>query len=244
MTSLTQEITPHLLTTFETLFSVQLPQETSKIKEVLGQLDTRLFSSYTTPHITLITRQMTQGILKNTSGSLDSNSAWAPPSAPGKSVADRDPSPYVFSILLHLVTIHTEVSTTVGSALTSRILRTLFEATTTSLISIFQSLPSVNLQQLMQATLDVEFMAQTLTAYTTERASQVQTDIYQVLDRKTDNGARVRLQEELGELRGVLKRLREGTRVEFGCFRRVRRGGEGGVAGSVAGSVRSARSGR
>lgn len=74
----------------------------------------------------------------------------------------------------------------------------------------------------MQATLDVEFMAQTLSSYTTDKASQVQTDIYQVLDGKTDNAARVRLQEELGNLRGVLKRLREGTRVEFACFRRVK----------------------
>jgi exocyst complex component 2 len=75
----------------------------------------------------------------------------------------------------------------------------------------------------MQATLDVEFMAQTLSAYTTEKASRVQTDIYQVLDRKTGNQERVKLQEELGSLRGVLKRLREGTRVEFGCFRRGKR---------------------
>lgn len=74
----------------------------------------------------------------------------------------------------------------------------------------------------MQATLDVEFMAQTLASYTTEKASQVQTDIYQVLDGKTDNRARVRLQEELGSLRGTLKRLREATKVEFSCFRRGR----------------------
>lgn len=81
----------------------------------------------------------------------------------------------------------------------------------------------------MQATLDVEFMAQTLSSYTTEKASQVQTDIYQVLDQKTDNAARVKLQEELGALRGVLKRLREATRVEFMCFRRVKRSAaEGG----------------
>jgi exocyst complex component 2 len=77
----------------------------------------------------------------------------------------------------------------------------------------------------MQATLDVEFMAQTLASYTTDAASQVQTDIYQVLDQKTDNAARVRLQEELGSLRSSLKRLREGTKVQFACFRRIKRSG-------------------
>lgn len=87
----------------------------------------------------------------------------------------------------------------------------------------------------MQATLDVEFMAQTLSAYTTEQASQIQTDIYQVLDQKTDNAARVKLQDELGNLRTVLKRLREGTKVQFACFRRVKRANTGQMAGSGGG---------
>lgn len=76
----------------------------------------------------------------------------------------------------------------------------------------------------MQATLDVEFISQTLASYTTDAASQTQTDIYQVLDQKTDNGARMALQEELSGLRIGLKRLREGTRGQFSCFRRVKRG--------------------
>jgi len=76
----------------------------------------------------------------------------------------------------------------------------------------------------MQATLDVEFMAQTLASYTTDKASQVQTEIYQVLDGKTDNEARVRLQQELKVLKDVLKELREGTKIEFACFKRERKG--------------------
>ena len=221
MTSLALEITPQLLSTFETLFSIALPEETNRIRDVLSQLDAQLFKSYTKPHITRITQTIRSGIFSE---------GWAPDPPRGKGVADRDPSPYVFTVLLDLVVIHTEVSTT-SPPLTSRILRSLFESTTTSLISTFQTLPSCSLSALMQATLDVEFMAQTLSSYTTEKAAQVQTDIYQVLDSKTDNGARVRLQEELGALRGVLKRLREGTRVEFGCFRRERRAGARGTVG-------------
>ncbi|KAF2279317.1 uncharacterized protein EI97DRAFT_412232 [Westerdykella ornata] len=225
MTALNVEIAPHLLSTFETLFSVALPDETTRIKDVLSQLDTQLFKSYTKPHISRMTSTIEKGIF---------SPSWAPPSPRGKSVADRDPSPYVFTVLLDLVVVHTEVSTTAPS-LTNRILRSLFESTTLALISTFERLESCSLAALMQATLDVEFMAQTLSSYTTEKASQVQTDIYQVLDRKTDNAARVRLQEELGSLRGVLKRLREGTRVEFMCFRRVKRGTVGGGEGVAQG---------
>jgi exocyst complex component 2 len=82
----------------------------------------------------------------------------------------------------------------------------------------------------MQATLDVEFISQTLASYTTDKASQTQTDIYQVLDQKTDNGARVALQDELGGLRIGLKRLRDGTRGQFICFKRVKRGTVVGAA--------------
>ncbi|KAL6704946.1 Exocyst complex component S5 [Coniothyrium glycines] len=222
MSAFQTDISPQLLSLFETLFSVQLTDETNRIRDVLTQLDTQLFKSYTKPHATKIASTIESGIF---------SPSWAPAPAARSSVADRDPSPYVFTVLLDLVIVHTEASTT-SAPLTPRILRSLFEATTTSLITTFQSpsLPSISLPQLMQATLDVEFMAQTLAAYTTDAASQVQTDIYQVLDQKTDNAARVRLQEELGSLRQTLKRLREGTKVQFACFRRVKRTGNGEVA--------------
>jgi len=228
MSAFQSEITPTLLNLFETLFSVQLTDETNRIRDVLSQLDSQLFRSYTKPHATKINSTIQSGICSPT---------WAPPPGPNqKSVADRDPSPYVFSVLLDLVIVHTESSTT-SAPLTPRILRSLFESTTASLIQTFQSenLPTISLPQLMQATLDVEFMAQTLSAYTTEQASQIQTDIYQVLDQKTDNAARVKLQDELGNLRTVLKRLREGTKVQFACFRRVKRANTAQMAGSGGG---------
>ncbi|OAL02859.1 hypothetical protein IQ06DRAFT_245626 [Phaeosphaeriaceae sp. SRC1lsM3a] len=215
MAAFQSDITPQLLSLFETLFSVQLTDESNRIRDVLSQLDAQLFISYTKPHSTRINNTIENGVFSQT---------WAPKPPPGKGVADRDPSSFVFTVLLDLVIVHTEASTT-SYPLTPRILRALFEATTQSLINTFRSdqLASISLPQLMQATLDVEFMAQTLASYTTEAASQVQTDIYQVLDAKTDNAARVRLQDELGSLRSTLKRLREGTKVQFACFRRVKR---------------------
>jgi exocyst complex component 2 len=215
MAAFQSDISPQLLSLFETLFSVQLTDESNRIRDVLSQLDAQLFISYTKPHATKISTTIENGVFSPT---------WAPQPPAGKGVADRDPSPFVFTVLLDLVIVHTEASTT-SYPLTPRILRSLFESTTQSLISTFRSpqLATISLPQLMQATLDVEFMAQTLASYTTEVASQVQTDIYQVLDAKTDNAARVRLQDELGSLRSTLKRLREGTKVQFACFRRVKK---------------------
>ncbi|KAJ4323863.1 Exocyst complex component S5 [Neodidymelliopsis sp. IMI 364377] len=225
MSHFQSEISPHLLSLFETLFSVQLTDETARIRDVLSQLDTQLFKSYTKPHALQIHAWIESGIF---------SPSWAAAARDGKtSVADLDPSPYVSTVLLHLVTIHSLTSTTSpNSPLTPRILKALFESTTTSLISTFSSprLPAISLPQLMQATLDVEFISQTLASYTTDKASQTQTDIYQVLDQKTDNGARVALQDELGGLRIGLKRLRDGTRGQFICFKRVKRGTVVGAA--------------
>lgn len=75
----------------------------------------------------------------------------------------------------------------------------------------------------MQATLDVELVAQTLSNYTTDKASEIQSQVYLVLDERTDSEARSRLQGELPEMRGILKRLRESTKGEFGCFKRERK---------------------
>lgn len=74
----------------------------------------------------------------------------------------------------------------------------------------------------MQATLDVEFVAQTMVQYNTKKAKELQSQIYVQLDAGTTQGASKRLQDELPEMRMVLKRLREGTRSEFLCFRRER----------------------
>lgn len=224
MSAFQSDIAPQLLSLFETLFSVQLTDETNRIRDVLSQLDSKLFASYTKPHAAKINTTIESGVFSPT---------WAPNPPIGRGVADRDPSPFVFTVLLDLVIVHTESSTT-SYPLTPRILRSLFESTTQSLINTFRSpqLSTISLPQLMQATLDVEFMAQTLASYTTEAASQVQTEIYQVLDAKTDNAARVRLQDELGSLRSTLKRLREGTKVQFACFRRVKRAAPEGESGT------------
>lgn len=75
----------------------------------------------------------------------------------------------------------------------------------------------------MQATLDVEFVAQTMSQYTTTKAGNMQSQIYIQLDQGATPDASKRLQGELPEMRQILKRLREGTRSEFLCFKREKR---------------------
>lgn len=91
-------------------------------------------------------------------------------------------------------------------------------------MNAFNSRSTFSLNALVQATLDTEFIAQTMSQFSSDEASAVQSQIYVELDRRTTHDARARLQSELGEMRGILKRLRERTKGEFACFRKQRSG--------------------
>ncbi|KAK1027935.1 Exocyst complex component S5, partial [Friedmanniomyces endolithicus] len=222
LSHLRAEIIPHLISAFESSFSVKLAEETKTVRDVLGQIDARLFQGYVKPTVDRLSILIHDGI---------HSPSWAPsPSSP--STRPTNAKPYIYAVLLQLVLLHAEITTTTStspstpSTLTNQILSHLLEQSSTHLLTAFQSPahPHYTLSSLMQATLDVEFLAQTLSQYTTERAGEIQSQIYLALDERTDDEARKRLQGELPGMRGVLTRLREGTRGEFGCFKRERRG--------------------
>ncbi|OAA56703.1 exocyst complex component [Niveomyces insectorum RCEF 264] len=236
------EVVPRLNTQFENAFSVKLTDETKTIRDVLGQIDTRLFMSYTRPSAEALRRIVRQGLLEP-----GSSAAAAATSAGGGK--PREVRPYIYEALLLLVLVHAQVSTTAAPALTQQVLSHLLETTTRELLDALKQQPGTSgtsgtsggggrgqgtggglfdLNGLMQATLDVEFFAQALSQYTTERAGELQSQIYQALDARTDDVARARLQNELPEMRSVLKRLRETSRNEFACFRKPKRSGGGG----------------
>ena len=204
------EFVPQLISLFESSFSVRLTDESKTIRDVLGQIDARLFASYTRPTISSMIGTIKAGI--------------ASPDWPPTTNRPDQVRPYVYSIMLSLVLIHTEVSTTTSTAtaLTSEILSYLLEQIYQALLDAFKERPKYSLPALMQATLDTEFIAQTMGQYSTDKAGQIQSQIYLELDRRTNNDARTRLQSELGDMRVVLKRLREGTKSEFACFKKPR----------------------
>ena len=184
----------------ETNFTMKLPEETKAIREALTKIDSRLFQSYVMPYV-----KETDALIRTSIAAPD----WAP-----KAGGPADARPYVYKVLLGLVLVHSEVSTTTAP-LTSPIIKHLLEKYLLSFLDAIKQRPRYALPALMQATLDVEFMTQTLNNYTAEKASSTQSQIYVQLDQLTDNEARVKLQEELKELRITLKTLREGTKTEL-----------------------------
>ncbi|KAI0165637.1 exocyst complex component Sec5-domain-containing protein [Xylariaceae sp. FL1272] len=205
--ALRSQVVPNLNSQFENSFSVQLTDESKTIKDVLGQIDARLFQTYTKPAVDAARKTIRTGL---------ADPDWPPSEKP------TEAKPYVYEMLLSLVLVHTQVSTTAPS-LTSQVLSFLLEQTSRELCEVLRSRPSFDLGSLMQATLDVEFVAQTLSLYTTEKASAIQAEIYSMLDSKTDSPARAKLQDELPGMRELLKKLREQSKTEFACFKKPRR---------------------
>ena len=199
---------PNLISQFETNFSITLTDESKTVRDALTQISDRLFHSYTQPIASEISSIVHAGI---------SSPDWLPPTSRPSAV-----QPYVYEALLLLVYVHTEVSTT-AAPLTNQILSHLLEQMSLAFLDAFKQRSSYPLAGLMQATLDVEFVAQTLSQYTTKQAGDTQSEIYIQLDQGTTPDASKRLQGELPEMRQVLKRLREGTRSEFLCFKREKR---------------------
>ncbi|KAK3172918.1 hypothetical protein OEA41_006244 [Lepraria neglecta] len=207
--SLLQSTTvPNLISQFETSFSITLTDESKTVRDALTQISDRLFHSYTQPIASEISSIVHAGI---------SSPDWLPPTSRPSAV-----QPYVYEALLLLVYVHTEVSTT-AAPLTNQILSHLLEQMSLAFLDAFKQRSSYPLAGLMQATLDAEFVAQTLSQYTTKQAGNTQSEIYIQLDQGTTPDASKRLQGELPEMRQVLKRLREGTRSEFLCFKREKR---------------------
>lgn len=220
---------------------MKLTEEAKTVRDVLSQIEDRLFQSYITPTTTLLNKTITAGI---------SSPDWEPS-------VDRPEQvrPYVYNTMLTMVLVHTEISTTIPStvspganraassspsSLLVTVLTHLLSQISSSLLDAFRARSSFSLAALMQATLDTEFIAQTLSVYITEEASNVQSQIYVELDCRTTNEARTRLKAELGEMRIILKRLRDRTKGEFACFKKPRSGGGGNGGGASKPSAAAA----
>ena len=218
------DLVPQLVANFETSFSVTLTEEAKTLSDVLGQIDERLFQSYTRPTISALNRTISDGI---------TGPEWVPANNRPDNV-----QPYVYNALLHLVLVHTEISTTIPSTTPDETLRLsenpayslltntltyLLVQTFSSLLAAFRARPKYTLAELIQATLDTEFIGQTMSQYSSDDASALQSQIYVELDRRTTHDARARLQVELGEMRSVLKKLRERTKGEFACFKKPKK---------------------
>ena len=127
---LRNDIVPHLISMFETSFGIKLSEEPKSLMDALRQIDGRLFQAYVSPWIARV-----DALARSSIASAD----WAP-----RTTRPTDARPYVYTILLELVLMHTEVSTT-SAPLTTTLLKHLLERYMASLLEAFRLRPRYSL---------------------------------------------------------------------------------------------------
>ena len=159
--ALQADFVPRLVSNFETAFSVKLTEEAKTIRDVVDQIDARLFQSYTKPTVAALDANIRKGITAPD---------WVPATSPPEHVR-----PYVYNTMLTLVLVHNEITSTIplppgnpptptAHPLLTSVLTHLVTQISISLLNAFMERSRYTLPALMQATLDTEFIAQTMSA--------------------------------------------------------------------------------
>jgi exocyst complex component 2 len=113
----------------------------------------------------------------------------------------------------------------------------LIESFASDLLVNFRRIPSFNMGGMLQATLEVEFLHQTLGSNVSKAAGDTLQAVYGTIEKQYTGAGGVDL--ELGKVKGLLQRSRAGTKYVYGCFRGEKRGKVGGREGNGGGSVRT-----
>lgn len=128
--------------------------------------------------------------------------------------------PYVYEALLTLVMVHSQVSS-VTKQLVYRAISTLLENMANDCLESFRQVERFGMGGMLQATLEIEFMHQTLQQYVTPAASETLQLIYQSIEQSYDANQQSTndLQSELNHVKDLLVFSRKSTVVQFLCFK-------------------------
>ncbi|KAJ6631115.1 exocyst complex component Sec5-domain-containing protein [Mycena sp. CBHHK59/15] len=230
---LANTIVPSMITQFESAFGISIVEDRQTLMTVVQELDKTLFEGYTKPKVDNVTSIIRGGI-------LDSGMDWYDTPQP------TEIRPYMYEALIYLVTVHAQVSA-ISEALLTRTLTTLVDALAAEALQCFRQVPRFGMGGMLRATLEIEFMHQTLGRYVSAGAARQLGDLYTGISkayakRPGDEG----LQGSLDGVKRTLSDTRRATGIEFLCFRATKAGGadKSGEGRSAARREREKKEGR
>ncbi|RUS34654.1 exocyst complex component Sec5-domain-containing protein [Jimgerdemannia flammicorona] len=180
--------------------------------DVVDQLDGILFDDYIKRKTQNITEIVKRGIL------LDGVD-WYSISKP------TEVHSFIYEALLSLVIVHAQVSG-IAKRLVHRTLSALLENMAQDCLESFQQVDRFGMGGMLQATLEIEFMHQTLSQYVTPVAAETLQQIYSTIEAAYDPQQQHsnNLQTELNSVKKLLVDSRKSTAVQFLCFKKVKDG--------------------
>ncbi|KAI8970337.1 exocyst complex component Sec5-domain-containing protein [Mycotypha africana] len=193
---------------FEEAYHVKMDEDLHTLIDVVDQLDEILFGDFIKRKSQLIRDIITQGI-------LHSGIDWASIPKP------QEVHPFVYEALMTLVMVHSQINS-VASQLVPRALSRLLESLAKDCLHSFRQVERFGMGGMLQATLEIEFMHQTLSQYVTPTASDTLQSIYQTIEQAYIPTAEQsgNLRSELGHVKELLVLSRRSTVVQFLCFKK------------------------
>ncbi|CDO75740.1 hypothetical protein BN946_scf184921.g16 [Trametes cinnabarina] len=205
---------PSMLTELETAFSTSLADDKKTLMTVVQELDKTLFESYFKPKSSALTAIVRNGI-------LDPAMDWYETPQP------KEIRPYVYETLMFLVGVHAQVSAA-AAPLLERTLNALVEDVAEEALRCFRQVKRFGMGGMLRATLEIEFMHQTLSRYVTRSADQTLSELYTKISQAyAKRPGDENLQAHLDGVKKTLADARRATGVEFLCFRQTKERGAG-----------------
>ncbi|BGP36516.1 Exocyst complex component S5 [Rhodotorula kratochvilovae] len=233
LTHLRETTIPRLISQFSTAFRVDTAGDAQMLMDVTDQLDKILFDDYVKRKSAEVAKIIRKGVL---GGTVDWYEAEKP----------TEVHPFIYDALLSLVLVHAQVSAT-ARPLVARTLGSLVEELARVALEAFSKVERFGMGGMLQATLEIEFMHQTLSQHVSDQADKTLQSIYKTISQsyyRRPNSSAQELQQELEGLKRTLVASRRATALQFLCFRRPSKTPAAPPGGGQAGGARDAASRR
>ena len=189
-----------------------MTQDSTTLHDVVGQLDKILFDDYIKGRSVQLEQTIHRGVIGD---GVDWYSAPKP----------TEVHPYIYDVLLSLVLVHAQV-TAIARSLVTRTVGALVEEIAKHALTSFSQVRTYGMGGMLQATLEMEFLHQTLNVHVSPAADATLQEIYKIISQAyapPPNGdGSSELQRELEQLKMTLTQARRATALQFLCFREKR----------------------
>ncbi|KAF8434522.1 exocyst complex component Sec5-domain-containing protein [Boletus edulis BED1] len=203
---------PNLISHLESAFGVSKEDDRNTLVKVVQALDKKLCDSYVKPKSGMVTKILREGI-------LDREMDWYETPRP------TEIRPYMFRVSMTLVEIHAQVSR-VAEGLLDRVLYVVVEDAADEALHCFQQVKRFGMGGMLRATLEIEFMHQTLARYVSPTATKTLSGLYnKVAMAYAPRPGDENLQGHLDSVKKILAESRRATSIEFMCFRQPKEKG-------------------
>ncbi|KAI8922608.1 exocyst complex component Sec5-domain-containing protein [Entophlyctis helioformis] len=192
---------------FETKMQVQASSDIKNLYDTVDYLDNLLIQNYVRRQTMTLQKLLQSGILFS---GLD----WASVGKP------QDVRQYCYRILLHLVLVHASISD-VSKLLVRRVMTEMLHSLAGGLLMAYRSVDKFSTGGMLQATVETEFLYDTLKTYETQQTASLIAMVYDSIERSTINAeiAAAVHNDMLHRVKMSLDHAKKSTGVQFQCFR-------------------------